>query len=184
MVPVKMLFAHAVREDLFEEGWLSSSGKPITRVVKCSLTNSALRPVSGCVRTIGCTTGFTCAICSADRFGRHGLRFCSSAISRDTCAPPSGLQPRCANAPATCPTPDACSRTAYRRLRGAIPARATVTQARLFLVRQIGMPEMTGIAETDRLAVFDDVRDDQHFRMARPAGTDGARESATDRNGG
>ncbi len=29
------------------------------------------------------------------------------------------------------------------------------------------MPEMAGIAEADRLAVFDDVRHDQHFRMLR-----------------
>src|ERR1700761_1597060 len=29
------------------------------------------------------------------------------------------------------------------------------------------MPEMPGVAKTDRLAVFHDVRDDQHLRMAR-----------------
>ena len=43
------------------------------RVVKCSLTNSALRPVSGWVRTTGCTAGATWSICACDSLGRHGF---------------------------------------------------------------------------------------------------------------
>jgi hypothetical protein len=38
-------------------------------------------------------------------------------------------------------------------------------QARRFLVRQVGMPQVAGVAQADRLAVFADVRNDQHLGL-------------------
>ncbi|CFN63570.1 Uncharacterised protein [Bordetella pertussis] len=56
---------------------LSSAATPSMRVVKPSLTNSARRPVSGCVRTTGCATSCTCASWAALNVGRQFPSFCS-----------------------------------------------------------------------------------------------------------
>jgi hypothetical protein len=78
-VAVLELGLHAVREQLLQQVAAFVLGQAQMRVLKCSLTNSAWRPVSGWVRTTGWATGRTCSICSGVRLGRQGLRACSSA---------------------------------------------------------------------------------------------------------
>src|SRR5271163_4401776 len=40
-------------------------------------------------------------------------------------------------------------------------------EARFFLVREVRVPEMARVAETNRLAVLDDIRHDQYLRISR-----------------
>jgi hypothetical protein len=50
-------------------------------------------------------------------------------------------------------------------LRAAAPGRAASNPAWQLLIGTLGMPELAGVAEADGLAVFDDVGNDENFRM-------------------
>jgi hypothetical protein len=136
------------------------------RVVKCSLTNSALRPVSGWVRTTGWTDRFDFVDLFLGELGPPGVAAAQFFVFGEVGvfgaqALDGGLEGGGQGVPGGVLVGEQ-GVAAFGRQLLRMQQRA---QAGFVFVREVGVPEVAGVAQAYGFAVFLDVGDHQDFRV-------------------